>query len=169
LDVAGAVARAEAEARTPAAIGKGPFPPFVEVRSLTIGREVRRWLYMHPASEVAVRLRVPRNAYLQTGLALDPQTWTSEVGDGVRFVVEAEGDFGRKTLFDRHVHPRARAEDRGWIDVWIELEPVTGHDVRLVLRTDSVQDPSFDWAGWANPQIVIWDAARPDPGTRHQW
>ena len=169
LDVAGVVARAGAETQSPAAAGRGPLAPHVEVRYLRIADEERRWLFMHPPSEVAVRLRVPPNAYFQAGLALDPQTWRQDAGDGVRFVVEAEGAFGRKTLLDRHVHPRARGEERGWVDVWVDLEPVAGQEVRLVLRTDPAQDPSFDWAGWANPQVVIWDAARPHPGTVHQW
>ncbi len=91
------------------------------------------------------------------------------MGDGARFVLEAQGPAGRRTLLDRHVNPRARQEDRAWADVWVDLGALAGQEVRLVLRTEAVADPSFDWAGWANPQVVRWTGARPHPGERHQW
>jgi hypothetical protein len=51
----------------------------------------------------------------------------------------------------------------------VSLEAFAGQDVRLVLRTDAAQDTSYDWAGWANPQVVIWHAARPHPGIPHKF
>jgi len=177
FDVAGAVQAAgsagqRVEIRTPAGDGAGPVPPFVELRWLQIGTETRRWLYMHPPSQASFTLRIPAHAYFQAGLALDPQTWTQEYGDGVHFQLIAESPTGqgvKRVLLDRPVNPRARGEDRGWVDVWVSLEALAGQEVRLTLRTDPGQDFSYDWAGWANPQIVIWDAARPDPGAPHAW
>src|SRR5438270_567798 len=87
-------------------------PPPSSLRSLTLGGEPRRWLYMHPPTEAAVRLRVPPHAYFQAGLALDPETWFTETGDGVRFIVEAETAEGRRSLLDQRVNPRANAADR---------------------------------------------------------
>ncbi|MGH2369891.1 MAG: hypothetical protein ACRDI2_17055, partial [Chloroflexota bacterium] len=142
---------------------------YLDVRYQHVAGESRRWLYMHPPAEAAVRLRVPPQAYLQAGLALEPRTWTTDVGDGVRFLVEAEGASGRQVLLDRHVNPRARGEDRAWLDVWVDLGHLAGQEVRLILRTEGAQDPTYDWAGWANPQVVTWTAARPQPGARHQW
>ena len=140
------------------------------------GGEQRRWLYMHPPAAAAVRLRVPPRAYFQAGLALDPNAWgpgpdggTPAVGDGVRFVLEAEGPAGRQVLLERHLNPRARGEERGWVDVWVDLDHLAGQEVRLVLRTEAGADPHFDWAGWANPQVVRWTGARAQPGARHQW
>jgi len=144
-------------------------PPFVEMRYARVGGEERRWLYMHPPSQVSVAARIPAGAYFQAGLAIDPGAWLAEYGDGVRFILEAEGPSGRRTLLDRHVNPRARAEERRWIDEWVSLAPLAGQQVRLTLRTDAVHDGSYDWAGWSNPQLVIWAAARPHPGSVHPW
>ena len=91
------------------------------------------------------------------------------MGDGVRFVLEAEGPAGRQVLLERHLNPRARAEERGWVDVWVDLDHLAGQEVRLVLRTEAGADPHFDWAGWANPQVVRWTGARPHPGTPPVW
>jgi hypothetical protein len=124
---------------------------------------------MHPPAEAAVRLRVPPDAYLQAGLALDPATWNTPTGDGVRFIVEAETPAGRQMLLDRPVNPRARTEEQTWLDVWVPLTSLAGQDVTLRLRTDAAADPTFDWAGWSNPQIVTYRSVRPDPGAEHKW
>jgi hypothetical protein len=170
LNIAAAVAQSQAATRTPGGAGKGVLPPFLDVRWMAIKGEERRWLYMHPPSEASVEVRVPRHAYFQAGLALDPETWATDVGDGVRFILEAEDGAGtRTTLMDRQVNPRARTEERDWVDVWVSLAPLADRRVRLILRTDPAQDLSFDWAGWAEPKIVTWDLARPDPRTPHRW
>jgi hypothetical protein len=170
-DIAGAVSLGRAETAAPDRTGTGALDPYLAVRSLVNAGEERRWLYMHPPASAAIRLRVPARAYFQAGLALDPKVWAPTVsyGDGARFIVEAEGPGGRQLLFERHVNPRARVEDREWIDVWVDLDHLAGQDVRIVLRTDAVDDPNFNWAGWANPQIVVWSGAREQPGSRHQW
>jgi hypothetical protein len=95
--------------------------------------------------------------------------WNAGVGDGVRFIAEVEGASGRRTVLDRVVDPRADGDARRWVDVWVSLAPFAGQHVRLVLRTDPRADTALDWAGWANPQVVVWDAARPDPGVPHAW
>jgi hypothetical protein len=154
---------------TPAGVGRGLAPPFLDLSYLRLGGEERRWLYMHPPSSVTVSLRVPPDAYFQSGLGLNPQTWDTPLGDGVRFIVEVDGPAGRVRLLDRHVNPRARTEERRWLDVWVSLEPFAGQSIRLTLRTDQADDPSFDWAGWANPQIVLWPGLRPNPGEGHKF
>ena len=164
LNVAAAVAQSQAATRTPGGAGKGVLPPFLDVRWMAIKGEERRWLYMHPPSEASIEVRVPRHAYFQAGLALDPETWATNVGDGVRFILEAEDGAGtRTTLMDRQVNPRARTEERDWVHVWVSLAPLADQRVRLILRTDPAQDLSFDWAGWAEPKIVTWEfgPARP--------
>jgi hypothetical protein len=168
LDVASAV-RAGAASATPTGPGRGLAPPFLDLRYLGIGGEQRRWLYMHPPSSATVSLRVPPHAYFQAGLGLDPRTWDAPVGDGVRFVVEARAGANPVTVLDRRVNPRARGEDRQWLDEWVSLEAFSGQTIQLALRTDAVEEPSYDWAGWANPQVVIWDGIRPNPGIPHKF
>jgi hypothetical protein len=171
VDVAGAVAQGRAETAAPGIAGQGALQPFLDVRYQDVGGETRRWLYMHPPASAGVRLRVPPRAYFQAGLALDPRTWGPgvEVGDGVRFVLEAEQASGRRILLTRDVNPRAVVADRRWIDVWVDLGDLAGQEVRLILRTEPASEPNFDWAGWANPQIVTWTGARPHPGVPPVW
>lgn len=169
LDIDEAISNGQNMTRSPAGSGPGVFPPFVELRSETIGGDFRPFLFMHPPSDVAVTFEVPPNAYLQAGLACLVETWNTDYGDGVRFRAEVSGPSGTRTILDRRVNPRARREDRRWIDVWADLGTTTGETVRLTLRTDPAEDLSYDWCGWANPQVVTWDSPRPSPGTPHVW
>jgi hypothetical protein len=140
--------------------------PFVDLRRLAIRDTERRWLYMHPPSSVSFSLRLPERAAFQAGLALDPRTWESEGADGVRFIVEvAPGGVPAQSVFDEAVNPRARDEDRGWLDRWIDLSAFGGQQVTLTLRTHPAQTAEYDWAGWADPVIVTQrDARRPGGG-----
>ena len=144
-------------------------PPFLEIRRPAILGDTRPFLFMHPPSDVTVTLEVPPNAYLQAGLACLVETWETDYGDGVRFRAEVSGPSGTRTILDRRVNPRARRDDRRWIDVWADLGSTAGETVRLTLRTDPAEDLSYDWCGWANPQVVTWDSPRPNPGTSHVW
>ncbi|HET7768584.1 MAG TPA: hypothetical protein VFN74_07390, partial [Chloroflexota bacterium] len=168
-DVIGALTSGGAEARTPAGAGPRLFPPFLDQQHKWIRGDERRWLYMHPPSDVTLRARIPVRAYLQTALAIDPAAWSQPVGDGVRFLVEANSGAGWVTLLDRHLHPRARGEDQGWIDVWVPLDRYARQEVTLRLRTEHGADPDFDWSGWANPLIVTHHTSRPHPGEPHKW
>jgi hypothetical protein len=58
---------------------------------------------------------------------------------------------------DAAVNPRANGEQRRWVDVVADLRPWAGQRVRLALRTEPRADPSFDWAGWAEPVVVRLD------------
>ena len=58
---------------------------------------------------------------------------------------------------------RARGQDPRALGV--QTQPLTD----LLLRTDPAADTTFDWAGWANPQVVIWDSIRPNPGLPHKF
>jgi hypothetical protein len=163
------VAQNRVVSRTPEGQGTGPMPPFLEIRRPAILGATRPFLFMHPPSDVTVTLEVPPNAYLQAGLACLVETWETDYGDGVRFRAEVSGPSGTRSILDRRVNPRARREDRRWIDVWADLGSTAGETVRLTLRTDPAEDLSYDWCGWANPQVVRWDSPRPDPGTSHVW
>ncbi len=168
-DFAAAVSGSSAQTSTPAGRGTGALLPYVETRFLSIGTETRRWLFMHPPSEAAIEIDVPEHAYLQAALAIDPLAWEQATGDGARFLAEVEHGGRRTVILDRSVNPRARSEDRGWVDVWSSLAPFAGQRVRLTLRTEHGADPTYDWAGWGHPQVVVWRSARPHPAAPHPW
>ncbi|HEX2036828.1 MAG TPA: hypothetical protein VHS99_21825, partial [Chloroflexota bacterium] len=170
VDVAAAIGQGKVEVRSPAGSSRAWQPPYVDQRWLTIGGETRRWLGLHPPAEVAVSLRVPAGAYLQAALGIDPEVWERPTGDGVRFVLEAERRHQgtREVVWARGVNPRARGEDRRWLDVWVSLAHLAGQEVTLILRTEPRDDATFDWAGWANPQVVVWDAPRLSPAAARE-
>ena len=61
-------------------------------------------------------------------------------------------------MVDVALNPRARGEQRRWVDVVADLGPWAGRRVRLTLRTEGRQDPTNDWAGWGAPAVVRLDA-----------
>ncbi len=160
---------------------------FVDVRPLGLtapdrplrdaGVDGRRWLYLHPPAQVSLALEVPAEGYLQAGLALDPRAWEATLGDGVRFLATvrplapqepggatAEGgatggaaEGGATTVVEVGLNPRARGEQRRWVDVVADLRPWAGRRVWLTLRTEGRADPAYDWAGWGEPAVVRLD------------
>lgn len=66
--------------------------------------------------------------------------------NGVGFRIEIDG----KEVFSRRVDHGAS----GWSPVSVDLSPWHGKPVVLTLITDSLGDYDFDWAAWAEPQLV---------------
>jgi hypothetical protein len=181
VNVAEAVRTGRARVDSPAGAALGP-ERFVDVRQLTVrdlddpergapGTSRRQWLYLHPPSEVAVDVALPARPGLtfQAALALDPATWSTSVGDGVRFratvtPLDAAPAGPAVVVLDQVINPRANADQRRWVPVLADLSPWAGTTVRMALRTDPRDDLSFDWAGWGNPVVSVWrDSARASP------
>jgi hypothetical protein len=153
--------------------GRGAGGAFVSLQRLTIEpwepgplRRERRWLYMHPPASLSASISLPHRAAFQTGLALDPRTWHMDGADGVRYIVEVTTPGGEaQRVLDEHVNPRARGEHRAWLDRWVDLSAFGGQRVTLTLRTEAARTPDFDWAGWADPVVIVQrDARRPGGG-----
>ncbi|MDQ3700885.1 MAG: hypothetical protein M3442_08195, partial [Chloroflexota bacterium] len=172
IGVVDAVLAGRTTLRSPSGDTLGP-DRFLDVRPLTLwaqdrplrdaGPRTRRWLFTHAPAEVAVDVLVPRDALFQSALAIDPAAWSAALGDGVRFVVGVTPEGGGETVvLDSVVQPRGRGEQRCWLDVVADLRPWAGQSVRLSLRTDPRQDPSFDWSGWAEPVVVRVDPLTAD-------
>ena len=139
--------------------------PFVDARRVAIARRERAWLYMHAPSSVSFEVLLPERAAFQAGLGVDPAAWDTPTGDGVRFVAEVTplGDPGAERtvrILDDPLNPRALAGERIWHDRWVDLSAFGGRRVRLTLRTEAGPTADFDWAGWADPAIVLQRDAR---------
>jgi hypothetical protein len=152
-----------------------------DVRQLTVsdvdpdrglaGTSRRQWLYLHPPSSVSVDVTLPagRTAWFQAGLTLDPEAWSSPVGDGARFQVsvtplEVTRREGPPTIvLDQTINPRAQERHRRWVPVEADLSPWAGRTVRLTLHTSHGADPTYDWAGWGNPVVVVRETDRTRP------
>lgn len=134
----------------------------LDLRRLVLQGQDRRWLYAHPASEVTVTLTIPPQAWLETALALHPDSWETPVGDGVRYsvAVRRSRDAEPQVIWRRHLNPRAHSWERQWNDVRVDLRPFAGQTVELTLRTDFADEASYDWAGWGTPIVVIDRSAR---------
>jgi len=140
---------------------------FLDVRRVSISGRERAWLYMHPPSSASFELSLPKRAAFQAGLGVDPGAWDSPAGDGLRFVAEVtplgESGAGRVVrILDESLNPRSFPGERVWHDRWVDLSAFGGRRVRLTLRTEAGPTTDFDWAGWADPAIVLQrDARRP--------
>lgn len=125
--------------------------------------DIRRVIYEHPPeqdkAEIIYRLEVPESGALQFAIALSPEVWSPEKGDGVGFQIYAvssdapdEGQF----VFNRYINPKHNPSDRRWRNFMVDLSPWAGRTVNLSLITicGAAGDCSFDWAGWADFKLV---------------
>jgi hypothetical protein len=134
----------------------GALGSFVDLQRVRIGSRERHWLYMHPPASVSTTLDLPDRAAFQAGLGIDPRVWSADTGDGMRFVVEVTPAGGTTVrVLDEHLNPRAFDEHRQWVDRWVDLSVFGGQQVTLTLRTEPGPTADHDWAGWAEPAIII--------------
>lgn len=110
----------------------------------------RSVLFMHAPSWVTYTLALPpQPAMLRFGMGMDPQThgWPT---DGATFEVFVNGE----RVFLEHVD-KAMAQE-GWHERTVDLSLWAGDAVELALAVTPgpAADPSGDWAGWGEPQVV---------------
>ncbi len=180
VNVAEAAATGRARITSPggASIGAGRH---VEVRQLTVNdgdpdrgaaaTSRRQWLYLHPPSSVSVEVALPagRTVWFQSTLALDPQVWGVDVGDGARYLVsvaplDRQGRPGAsETVLDTTVNPRAQGAHRRWLPVEADLSRWAGRVVRVSLSTEHLGDVNYDWSGWGQPVVTVRETDRVRP------
>jgi hypothetical protein len=120
----------------------------------------QRVLFQHPGtqgdSQIRYTLRIPNHSYMKFDLSLSPDCWNLP-GDGVTFSVYIVTD-ERTTnlLFSTYVDPKKNPEDRHWKSFSIDLKEYSGKTVKIILETrpGPEGDIRYDWAGWAEPEIV---------------
>lgn len=160
------------------------------VRPLALGGQVEAdaWLFrkvlqhVPPIGPAKLETRFvvdlpPGPAELAVEIALRPETWAPERGDGVLFEVwvgeeeggeDGAGDDGAglapRRIMARYLDPKNRPEERYLIPERASLAPWAGRRVTLYLVTtggprlnqrEGYQGPSYDWAGWAEPSILV--------------
>ena len=119
-------------------------------------------LYQAPTDqdqeEVLYLVTVPENGALRFSIALSPEVWSPEQGDGVNFqvYVASTNQPTKELAFQRYLNPKDNINDRRWRNFLLDLSPWAGETVYLGLSADPgpADDWGFDWAGWAEPQIV---------------
>jgi hypothetical protein len=128
--------------------------------------DTREVLFEHPLEsgkeEIMFLIDVPESGALRFGIAMAPEVWTPEMGDGTSFqifVSETQSSQNGQFVFLRYVNPKINPSDRRWRNFFVDLSPWAGQSVYLSLITEAgpVGDWSFDWAGWSDLQIVSID------------
>ena len=146
--------------------GKADLQAWTLLDPITGQDDTRMVLYEHPPEhgkvEIIYRVAVPEAGAMRFAIALAPETWSPEKGDGVSFQVhvaetdaassEEEGEF----VFVRYINPKLNPSDRRWRNFLVDLSPWAGREVNLSLIIDGgpAEDYAFDWAGWAELQVV---------------
>jgi len=131
-----------------------PQTSYVGVGQMALGIDVRPVLRMHPPATIWYTIPVPPEARLLFSVALDPEVWHPDRGDGVLFSVHVVADGVDETVFSREVDPKNRPEDRRWQDVEIDMTPYAGRTVTILFATHPLETNDWDWAGWGTPVLV---------------
>jgi hypothetical protein len=87
------------------------------------GGRMRLWLYMHPPSRVALDVTVTdRDTFFTAGMALRPEAWHTDYGDGVRFAIDiATAGSQPIEIYGQRLNPRANVDERRWVEVRLPL------------------------------------------------
>ena len=126
----------------------------------------RNILFEHPPEsgneEIIYLVDVPEAGALRFGIAMAPEVWTPEMGDGASFQIfisETESGENGQFVFVRYINPKLNPNDRRWRNYYLDLSSWAGQSVYLSLITEPGPqgDWSFDWAGWSDLQIVTID------------
>ncbi len=121
--------------------------------------DAREVIFTHPqpdqAAEVIYRLTLPEAAALRFSIALSPDVWIPENGDGVIFqifVKESETTSSGIFVFHRYLNPKTNPSDRRWRNYVLDLSAWAGQtvDLYLIAEAGPQHNDSYDWAGWAD-------------------
>ena len=112
-------------------------------------------LFAHAPSRITWKVHVPtEQPWLRASVALRPSVW-DQTTDGVVFEMSVT-DGATETKRTRHLNPRTRFGDRGWIEMAIDLSPYAGREIAVSLATSPGPrgDVAWDWAMWGDPRVV---------------
>ena len=147
--------------------GQGNLQTWSLLDSISGSEDIRSVLSEHPLEngkeEIIYLVDVPEGGALRFGIAIAPEVWTPEMGDGTSFqiyVSENRPSENGKFVFVRYVNPKLNPNDRRWRNYYLDLSQWVGQSVYLSLITEPGPngDWTFDWAGWSDLQIVIIDS-----------
>jgi glycosyltransferase involved in cell wall biosynthesis len=129
---------------------------FVRLDQFNLGGEPRPVLIAHPPARVEFALDARAGTRLDFAVAMAPSTFTKP-GGGVTF--EIHGPEG--ILWSRSLDPKARPEDRRWVEDGVIL-PASGDGrvtLSLVTRSQPTADNQHCTAGWAGLRLEMPPAA----------
>ena len=98
--------------------------------------DVRSVLYEHPLEsgkeEIMYLIDVPEAGALRFAIAIAPEVWTPEMGDGSSFqifICETQTAENGQFVFVRYINPKLNPSDRRWRNFLMNLSPLAGQSV----------------------------------------
>jgi hypothetical protein len=120
-----------------------------------INGEEQAVLLQHAPSSLSLELSISEESrFLVFRLALDPEVWRPDRGDGVLFEVSVDDGRMSETLFSRWVDPKNDPKDRRWIDGSVNLSAYLDRSITLVLSTSPGASSAWDWAAWGDLRLA---------------
>jgi len=114
----------------------------------TVGDQSRPTLFMNPKAFASATLRVPADATLEFGAAINPAA-RPERKDPALFLVMVDGELAWR----RWVGPGERDRKPEWTEGIVDLGGRAGRLVEITLATWA-EDTDHAWAGWGSPRVV---------------
>jgi hypothetical protein len=125
----------------------------------TLGGETHAAIETKPESRIIWRVRLPRDAWLRTWIALKPETWEGP-GDGVLFRIGVSDGVNYDQLLNEVVNPAGNPDDRRWIPINLDLAAYAGQPVEVIFNTNASPpgapvDYQNDLALWGAPEVYV--------------
>lgn len=100
-------------------------------------------------------ITIPKNAVLKFSIALDPQVWSPEKGDGALFEIQILDGGLKETIFSKYINPKNHLEERKWNDYEVNLSSLENRSLTIIFITSSgpKNDNTYDWAWWGDPRL----------------
>jgi len=110
-------------------------------------------MILHAPSEMS--FDVPRGATLASGkFGLMPGAYTGEGNsNGAEFIIRWSNGLEQAILFKRFLDPKEKAEDRGLQPFAVDLSPLQGGRLYLVVDPGPHGNNSWDWTVWSGIEI----------------
>jgi hypothetical protein len=147
-------------------LGEAEFEPlkdlYISTSSYLINGDQRTVIYECPrvppqVTKIKYRnLAVTPTMHLKFGIAIAPDCWGPDKGDGVDFEIDVVEGGRSRVLFTRYIDPKQNAADRRWFDFDLPLG-ASGKarvDIHLVTRPGPKGDALYDHAGWSSPTLI---------------
>ena len=136
-------------------------PQYCTVNVLDIRNIHKISFFEHPLTNKKAyvffnNITIPKNATLKFGIALDPQVWSPDKGDGVLFEICIKENESEHKIFSKYIDPKNNPEDRKWNDFEIDLSEFSNKSVTITFATSPgpKNNNAFDWAWWGEPIIM---------------
>lgn len=117
----------------------------------------KRVLFEHPSSNGKSyiwykNIEPYKNSLLKFSIAMHPEVWKQNMGDGVLFEIYVDQDL----IFSKYIDPKNNISDRKWHDYCLDISKYVGKKAKIGFVTSPGPNNStiYDWAGWGNPIII---------------